>query len=556
MHKKRRTSLFQNRNPSKQWAAAAVGLFLLGAIVSSSCACPDRTTGPKDAHHYEVIIVGAGAGGLGAGATLAKAGVKTLVLEQHDKPGGYMTAFEREEYRFEVSLHMMDGLDPGGWTRELFSNLGVLDKVKPIKYDPLYRVVYPDLTLDVPARLDDYLATLQATFPGERDNIARLFDALLAITADLRELQGVFEKDSVLKWARLPLVPLLDPDLWKNRNASAGEIVDRFIADPRARAVVLQLACFLGLPPSRASGLYFAGMWESYHRGGAYHFTGGSQAVSNALAEVIVEHGGEIRLNTLVKRILVENGRAFGVETATGERIYSDYVISNADGYKTFLHLVGKEHLDKKFVAWIENLKAGSSLTQVYLGVNLDMASKGLGRIGEIFYNPSFDVEGFPEKARQMRIEEIPLAIVVYSTIDPTCAPAGKAVVTLATQTPYEWKNNWYKDTSYKAYQELKEEVARRMIAVAEKVIPGLGEAIEVEEVDSPHTMERYTLNYKGAFMGWAPTPYQSGLNRMKPKTPIDRLWLAGAWTLPGGGQSACLYSGYSTAKEILKRIR
>lgn len=94
------------------------------------------------------------------------------------------------------------------------------------------------------------------------------------------------------------------------------------------------------------------------------------------------------------------------------------------------------------------------------------------------------------------------------------------------------------------------------MIAVAEKIIPGLGTAIEVEAVGSPHTMERYTLNYKGAFMGWAPTPSQSGLNRMKPRTPIDRLWLAGAWTVPGGGQSACLYSGYSTAREILKRIR
>ncbi len=534
-------------------ARASILLVLTTAI---SCAQHPEEARPDVSPMYDVIVVGAGAGGLAAGATLTQAGVKTLILEQHDKPGGYMTAFEREGYRFEVSLHMMDGLDDGGWTRELFSRLGILDKVKPIKYDPLYRVVYPGITLDVPARLDEYLSRLKETFPAEKDNIERFFNDLIAVADDIKDLQSLLVRSPLLKAVRLPLVPVVNRDFWKNRNASAGEIADRYIADPRAKAVVLQLACFLGLPPSRASGIFFAAMWESYHRSGAYQFTGGSQSVSDALAEVITAHGGEIRYKTLVKRILVEHGRAVGVETASGEKIYAQYVISNADGYKTFFNLVGEEHLDPKFAAWVKGLEPGTSLTQVYLGVDLDMKSIGMGTVTEIFYNPSFDVEQFPLKAQQMEIEALPLAVVVYSNIDPTCAPAGKAVVNIATQTPYEWKDNWFRDASYEAYQELKEEVARRMIAATEKVIPGLQKAIEVQEVGSPHTMERYTLNYKGAFMGWAPTPDQTGLHRMKPKTPIERLWLAGAWTFPGGGQSACLYSGHTTAKEILKRIK
>ena len=105
--------------------------------------------GDKNDSEYDVVIIGAGAGGLSAGATLSRAGVKTLVLEQHDRPGGYMTAFNRGDYRFEVSLHWMDGLDPGGWTRELFHNLGILDRVEPIKMDHIFRLMGPDFSFEI-----------------------------------------------------------------------------------------------------------------------------------------------------------------------------------------------------------------------------------------------------------------------------------------------------------------------------------------------------------------------------------------------------------------------
>ena len=79
---------------------------------------------------------------------------------------------------------------------------------------------------------------------------------------------------------------------------------------------------------------------------------------------------------------------------------------------------------------------------------------------------------------------------------------------------------------------------------------------IEEMEIGTPLTMERYTLNYKGSIIGWAPTLEQSMLNRMKQEGPIENLLLAGAWTFPGGGQSACLMSGNAAAKTILKRLQ
>ncbi|UCD85439.1 MAG: NAD(P)/FAD-dependent oxidoreductase [Deltaproteobacteria bacterium] len=531
--------------------------FLVSSMTFATFSCkPEPVSVPEGKEKWEVVIVGAGAGGLGAGATLSRAGVKPLILEQHDKPGGYMTNFERGDYRFEVSLHMIDGLDPGGMTRELFEKLGILDRVQPVKFDPLYRSVHPDIIIDVPADIDEYLNILKKRFPQEAEGITRLFQSFFDIGDDITGLSQLMDQHFLLRWPKYPLVPLLYWDFFKDRNATIDEIVYRHISDPKAVSVILQLAGFMGTPPSRSPGVMTAVMMDSYHRHGVYHFIGGSQSVSNALAAVIRGNGGEIRLNTLVKKILIQDGRAVGVRTEDGQEIYADYIISNANGYATYLELVGEEHLKPEYVEYVKGLEPGLSATEVFLGLDLDLKKAGLGEIGEIFYSPTYDVEEAWKNIDAMDIEKMPMVIALMSNTDPTCAPPGKSVVIITTGGVYDWQNRWRIDEGYEAYRELKEEVADRMIAVAEKFIPGLRDAIEEIEVGTPLTMERYTLNYKGSIIGWAPTPEQTMLKRMKQKGPIDRLYLAGAWTFPCGGQSACLNSGHNAAKMILGKIR
>lgn len=538
--------------------AIILGLAVIVALLTTFFTCCGKATveAPPGKEKWEVIIIGSGAGGLSAGATLARAGVKPLVLEQHDKPGGYMTAFKRGDYRFEVSLHMIDGLDEGGMTRGLFEKLDILQRVKPVKFDPLYRSVHPDITIDVPADVDEYISLLKKTFPHEAKGIDRLFQAFFAIGEDVVALNRLMDRFFLLRWLTYPLVPIFHWDFIRNFTTTIDEFVDRYIFDPKAISVILQLGNFMGVPPSRSPAVLTAIMLESYHHYGVYHFIGGSQAVANALVEVIEEKGGEVRLNTRVEKILIQKGRAVGVRTENGDEIFTDIVISNANGYSTYLELVGEDHLKPAFIETVKNMEPGVSVTEVFLGLDLDLKEVGLGDVGEIFYSPLYEIEDTWKHIETMDVEKMSQVIALFSNTDPTSAPPGKSVVILTSGGNYEWENRWRIGQGYGAYRELKEEIGNRMIAVAERFIPGLRNAIEEIEIATPLTMERYTSNYKGSIIGWAPTPEQSFLKRMKQKSPIKNLYLAGAWTFPAGGQSACMFSGYLTANMVLKKIR
>ena len=293
-------------------------------------------------------------------------------------------------------------------------------------------------------------------------------------------------------------------------------------------------------------------MWNSYHFGGYYYFIGGSQSVSDALAEVIKSNGGEIKLNTLVTKIVLENGRAVAVRTEDGFEYKCRYVVSNANAPDTFYKLVGKEYLPEAYVKKLESLKIGLSPYVVYLGVNHDYREKFPAGVHELMITESYSQPENFKYFSEGDISKVSYAIADYSLVDPTAAPKGKSVICLTTMMPYDYQDGWHEKESYAKYRALKEETANVLIKRTEKYLPGLSSYVEVLEVGSPRTMEHFTLNPRGTIFGWDNSPDQSMLRRLKQETPIKNLFLAGAWTFPGGGQSAVLSSGLMAANKIL----
>ena len=137
---------------------------------------------------YDVIVIGSGLGGLTCGALLAKNGFNTLILEQHTAPGGYCTSFKRKGFTFDAAVHFLEGLGDGGLFYRMLSALEIEKELEYYRMDPLYKVVYPDESIAIPADLNEYIALLSSKFPAEKQGITKLFDTVEKLMMELMRL--------------------------------------------------------------------------------------------------------------------------------------------------------------------------------------------------------------------------------------------------------------------------------------------------------------------------------------------------------------------------------
>ena len=523
--------------------------FILTAVMIS-CGGEKPKLGPND---YDVVVVGSGGGGLSAAARLAKKGMKVLVIEQHYQVGGFMSSFERKGYRFEASLHAMDYTGVA-----MFEKLGIKDKVKVVEINPAYIASFPGLELEVPVDVKEYIKRLKALFPKESDGIDKLVDNMWSIQVTMQNLMNLQDKKDVVSsiaslifkpWNLWPVIKY-----WSKNNT---EMMHDFVKDEKLIGIFTQLMCYSGVPSDNVSGMLFAMMWNSYHFGGFYYFHGGSHAITKACAEVVQENGGTVLLSHLVTKINIKDGKAVSViaqDKRTNElkEFKCRYVVSNANAPDTFFKLVGREYLPADYVKRIETGKIGLSPFGIYLGVNYDYSNALPNHNHTVFVNPTFDQGEIFKYYKEGTSEKCQFALVNYTMIDPTNAPKGKNAIEIISIMPYDYKGDWDMSKGYNAYKALKEKVAWDFIRRIEKWYPGISKHIEVLEVGTPRTMERYTLNPKGTIFGWEYTIDQSMFKRLPHNTPIENLFLAGAWTFPGGGQSTVLISGVMCSDLIL----
>jgi len=496
---------------------------------------------------YDVVIIGAGIGGLTCGALLAKNGLKTLLIEQHSIPGGYCTSFKRKGFIFDAAVHFSEGLREGGRFYQILKELEVEKEIELHRIDPLYRVFFGDESFSIPADLKEYISMLSKKFPKEEKGISELFETIKRLKKEAEKLPSPLRI-----WNKI-FVPLKFPLIFKYYKKTFAEMLADFIKDVRLKAIISAGWPYVGLPPSKISATQMAGYLYSAHFEGHYYPKSGTQVLVSTLAKALEKYGGELQLGTKVTKIFVENNKAVGVETAKGNKINAKYVVSNADARQTFLNLIGPEKLSDMFLNRLNQMEPSISFFQVWLGVDMNLRDKGINE-HEIFCYASYDPDYVYDLCMQGKLEA-GCGICIPTLNDPSLAPENKHIVSLIYPIPYDCRENWEVENGKRgsSYKKLKDEMMHQLVKTAERVIPELSEHIILSEAATPLTLERYTQNYRGAAYGWASTPDQSGISRLQPKTPIKNLYLAGHWTTTGGGTITVAISGKNTAEMIIK---
>ncbi len=514
---------------------------------------PRRVEALTKDDEYDAVIIGSGLGGLSCAAAFARQGFKVLVLEQHDKPGGYATAFQRPGgFKFDVSLHSTVIEERNG-LHNLIPGFPEITEVEFVPHPNLYRAIYPDYDITVPQRdLKAYTAKLVSLFPDEKEGIEGL----------IGDMQGLFEEVQKMSRANgnidmehfatdYPLMSRLYNRTWK-------EMLDARLKNEKLRTIVSAQWAYYGLAPSRLVSFYYAIPAIGYLTGGGYYPIGRSQKISDALARYIELNGGRIMLNTRAGRILTKNHAAYGVQTSEGESFKSRVVVSNANPFDTFRKLTDEDKFLSAYLDQLDRYSVSLSSFQIFLGLSDDIVGKSGIKDSEIFYETGYDMEGSYLAAKRGDIGNGGYALTLYDNIHKGYSPAGKNTVNIITFTGYDhWKKfeQDYFAGNKDGYRKEKERLADILIDKVEKtLLPGLSSTIEVKEIGTPLTNVRYTSNYHGAIYGLDQTVDNSGPSRLGHDTPIDNLYLAGAWTKPGHGYGSVLSSGIECFGEIMKK--
>lgn len=528
----------------------SIVLFLIFTfLMLVGCSFKNQPTAKTD---YDVIVIGAGMGGLSAAAQLAVKGQKVLVLEKHSVVGGSTSKFSRGEFVFDTALHEMAGGGPGKKNRGLYQLLkavGVDQKAELYEVPHFYRAVFPGVDITLPPNWAGFKSELKKQWPQESAGIDEFHVLCEDLFNDMMELRDLFRYGAVRGAATRLMVPFRQRTFLKWKSRTVKDLMDHCFKDENLKAVVSQLWVYYGAPVEKESALIFMAATESYLSDGAWHIKGTSQALADGYAARIRELGGTVTTNTMVTKILLEKGVATGVRTATGQTYTARYVVANTDPYQLAYKLIGKENMTAAYLKQLEALKPANSLFGVYLGLNIDLKERGF-KDTEIFYNTYLDSTKNYEAMMKGDYKNSAVAITVYSNLDdPVYAPKGKSVVKLDSYSEISF---WPEDRE--AYEKLKAQKMDELIGLAAKVIPEIADPknIIIKEGYTPRTIQRYTMNKGGVVYGFDLTPDQ--WEKLPNTTPVSNVFVTSNWTQAWHGVGSCQINGWRAARLILDR--
>ncbi|MFH2144400.1 MAG: NAD(P)/FAD-dependent oxidoreductase [Candidatus Omnitrophota bacterium] len=469
-------------------------------------------------YDYDVIIIGAGISGLVCGCYLAKAGLKTLVVEKNVNVGGYCTSFTRKGFRFDACVHFLSTLRKEGKFHKILNNIGLFDKINIYKQDPSDIIISPIHRIKLFKNINWTIDEFCRCFPREKDNIAKFFNYVISTP--------------VIYLAQL-------------RKKTFQNLLDNYFSDDSLKTILATLILGLaGSPSHQISALVAAIILKEFILfDGGYYPVGGMQAFADTLVDILLNFDGKILKRKMAKTIVVKNNRAQGVILKGDKFISSQHVISACDARQTFFDLVGQNFFKKNFIKKIKTFTPSISAFTVYLGIdnafNLPLELKS-----SIWLMDSHDNKEI--YSRMLKCESMYLGMA-SPTMKDMLPGEKKQTVCLATSAPFinveYWKN-----------KKNRQKLENRLISMAERFLPGISKHAILRFNATPATLFNWTRNYAGAAYGWEGKSDQFGNPDISEKTMIGNLYLVGHWNNMGSGVSSVANSGYIAADMIIRK--
>ena len=432
---------------------------------------------------YDVIVIGSGLAGLTLAKKLGANGRKVLLLESHNKLGGFATWFRRNqgEHIFDVSLH---GFPIGmkktcrkDWTKEIADNIKQVSKV---------RFINPQYNLETDFTKEDYTRILVEHFKVPRETVDSFFSYLAGM------------------------------NFYDDQNMTNGELFKKFFGDRNdVTRFLLEPIVYANGSTLEDPAISYGIVFSNFMSKGVYIYRGGTDQMISLMRDNLIETGVDIKLHSYVEEILIEGNQTRGVKLADGTYIEANAVVSNANLHNTIFKMVGESKWKPDYLEEARKVRLNTSSCQVFMGIT---PGETLPDVGELlFYSED---ETFSTDA----LLSPKIGSQTFSVYHPNTRPhlSDKYAVVSSSNARYEdWVN-----LSDAEYKERKEYNIERALSCLDKVIPGTRKKVNYVDASTPLSVERYTHHKNGASFG---TKFEGLPVSMNMHKEIDGLFHAGS---------------------------
>jgi phytoene dehydrogenase-like protein len=485
-----------------------------------------------------IIIIGAGFAGLAAGIYAQINGYNTRIYEMHNLSGGLCTSWKRKGYTLDACIHWLIGSSPKSVLHDMWEETGITQGREFIDMDEYMRledsegrslIFYTDVD-----RLEKYLLEFS---PRDKEPIQLFTEGIrMCIPIDFPTKHDSFFR-KFRKRVKTIFTFIMKGKKIKEWMGITAEDFSRRFRDP------LLSEAFKEIWMPEFSMFFILFTFAYLHNKNAGYPIGGSSPMSQALENKYREVGGILHFNNRVKKIITSGDEAKGIILEDGTEHKAERVISAADGHSTIFKMLESKHINEKICEPYEKWPLFPSLIFVSLGVNRTFDELPLIVSGITFHLKQPVTIGDAVRDK--------LSVHIYNH-DPTMSPAGKTAITIMLESDYEyWKEL---ATDQAIYNNKKEEIGQTIVGLLNQRFPGISSLVDVIDVATPLTFERFTGNWKGSFEGWLITPGNSGVI-MKPMSQtlpfLKKFYMCGQWIEPGGGLPTAVMSG----RRLIKRI-